>query len=752
MQPASDSIIGSILSSVISSQAGAHAIHSSADPKSEAISDQPATPKQQFCAEQHSIQPKPAEKRPSSATDLQQVEVASKSPPAMAIQSASNAISSSQAGVSKSHSSADLKAEAIPELPVTQKQLSSPKDCSIQPKTAEKKPSSATDPKQAVVTTQPSVVIQPASNVVINSQPDTRTVGAIPSQSASAATPKKPISIKPRPIQPKPAEKMPSSATDRQQLVLASKTPPTMFTKPASNLVVTSKTPPSMFTKPASNVVVTSKTPPTMITKPASNVVLTSKTPPSMFTKPASNVLIPSQLPQAMFTIQVAANPKKKQKRAPVRQKLLHCIKPRPLQPKPLLVEESSTPPPTDPVSLIIHASTPEPSGLTEKERSKLIICVKEGSTKNITELIVGDLGYKFLPEIGASIMKTCAEKQPKGRTPHSVLTKTMEHLSSSNWTDVCWEILKLCPLLVNLMISIMLPPHEWYDAAAVESVLPRIAMIYAMLLQARLSDRRKVQSLISGLLKGGICEKVMATTNSHKFFMSASPTEWECVHNLYNKVLLAKALKINKPGGMKNLLDLDKWFQEELPTIIQGRKEKYITHEEITKLMKWKISRGKFRPLLAMVQTNSAELVESASKKAFKKLPNVASAIKELTVLKAVGPATASAVLAAGAPEHAPFMADESMLAIPGLTPLQYTPSHYGRYAEQVKACVKRLNKEDSSSSWTAHKVELTLWTHYMANKLDPSLLQQADRSAAKKRKSTETGATGGAKKTKTK
>ena len=43
------------------------------------------------------------------------------------------------------------------------------------------------------------------------------------------------------------------------------------------------------------------------------------------------------------------------------------------------------------------------------------------------------------------------------------------------------------------------------------------------------------------------------------------------------------------------------------------------------------------------MVQTNSAELVETSSKKAFKKLPNVAAAIKELTVLKAVGPATAS-------------------------------------------------------------------------------------------------------------
>ncbi|KAK3090723.1 hypothetical protein FSP39_014102 [Pinctada imbricata] len=108
---------------------------------------------------------------------------------------------------------------------------------------------------------------------------------------------------------------------------------------------------------------------------------------------------------------------------------------------------------------------------------------------------------------------------------------------------------------------------------------------------------------------------------------------------------------------------------------------------------MKWKLSRGKFRPRLQqLVESNSEEEVESASKKAFKKLPNLKSAISELTVLKAVGPATASAVLAAGSPKHAAFMADESMLALPGLQPLQYTLNFYMSYMEQVKAITKRL------------------------------------------------------------
>ena len=43
------------------------------------------------------------------------------------------------------------------------------------------------------------------------------------------------------------------------------------------------------------------------------------------------------------------------------------------------------------------------------------------------------------------------------------------------------------------------------------------------------------------------------------------------------------------------------------------------------------------------MVEENSPDSVEAASKKAFKALPNLKLAIEALTVLKAVGPATAS-------------------------------------------------------------------------------------------------------------
>ena len=53
---------------------------------------------------------------------------------------------------------------------------------------------------------------------------------------------------------------------------------------------------------------------------------------------------------------------------------------------------------------------------------------------------------------------------------------------------------------------------------------------------------------------------------------------------------------------------------------------------------------RGKFRPRLTeLVQTNTEKEVIDASTEAFQKLPDVPAAIQALTVLRAIGPATAS-------------------------------------------------------------------------------------------------------------
>lgn len=50
------------------------------------------------------------------------------------------------------------------------------------------------------------------------------------------------------------------------------------------------------------------------------------------------------------------------------------------------------------------------------------------------------------------------------------------------------------------------------------------------------------------------------------------------------------------------------------------------------------------------------------------------------------------SAVLAAGAPHLAPFMADECLLAMPDGENLDYTMKEYMRFVEYVQGCVERL------------------------------------------------------------
>lgn len=79
---------------------------------------------------------------------------------------------------------------------------------------------------------------------------------------------------------------------------------------------------------------------------------------------------------------------------------------------------------------------------------------------------------------------------------------------------------------------------------------------------------------------------------------------------------------------------------------------------------------------------------------------------------------------MAAAAPEIAPFMADECLMAIPDIEGIDYTAKEYLKYVQHIRTVVDRLNAEGQNSAWNPHRVELALWAHYVAHKLDPSLL----------------------------
>ncbi|KAM4698309.1 uncharacterized protein WCC33_013879 [Rhinophrynus dorsalis] len=204
--------------------------------------------------------------------------------------------------------------------------------------------------------------------------------------------------------------------------------------------------------------------------------------------------------------------------------------------------------------------------------------------------------------------------------------------------------------------------------------------------------------------------------------FPCEDPQIWQRVSDIYWDVISAKGVK------QKKLLMLDKWYQEELSSCISARPKKYLTREELVKLMEWKLTRGKFRPRLQqLAASNPKEAVESCTGKAFNLLPDVSAAITELCQLKGIGPATASAILAAGVPELTAFMADEAVESVPGLIPVQYTLKHYLLFLEELRKKAVMLS-EASKEKWTPHRVEICLWTWAVARKICPNLLESLE------------------------
>ncbi|KAK9097109.1 hypothetical protein Sjap_022606 [Stephania japonica] len=188
------------------------------------------------------------------------------------------------------------------------------------------------------------------------------------------------------------------------------------------------------------------------------------------------------------------------------------------------------------------------------------------------------------------------------------------------------------------------------------------------------------------------------------------------------------------------NLVELDEFYRLQLPKLLHQRNPNpHIAKPELSQLMQWKLIRGKWRPrLMGFVSSLDESLVESASRKAFESLPDVSRAVSELTVLKGVGPATASAVLAAFAPDVAPFMSDEAMVAVLGHSK-DYSLKQYLAFAEKLQLKAKELSIE--GCHFTPSDLERALWSASIGAKSQgsskvPNNLKAFSTLSSKKRK----------------
>lgn len=179
------------------------------------------------------------------------------------------------------------------------------------------------------------------------------------------------------------------------------------------------------------------------------------------------------------------------------------------------------------------------------------------------------------------------------------------------------------------------------------------------------------------------------------------NPAAWAAALADYPRVVLAQ------PPGL--LHRLDPWYREELPDAIAARPEPFVTHRELVQVVEWKMARGVWRPRnLQLARGNDAAEVEARSREAFGLAPDPLAPLRALGRLKGVGPATASAVLAAARPEVYPFFDEVVAAQVPGLQPGAFTLGEYGRYAAALRERAARLGGE-----WNAQKVGLALWSN---------------------------------------
>jgi exoribonuclease II len=91
-----------------------------------------------------------------------------------------------------------------------------------------------------------------------------------------------------------------------------------------------------------------------------------------------------------------------------------------------------------------------------------------------------------------------------------------------------------------------------------------------------------------------------------------------------------------------EELIELDQWLWASFRNDVEQRNPRFVTKDELAKIMKWKLMRGKFRPTLqGLIDQNTSSQVETISRESLAALQegDWQTALLKMTKLRGVGP-----------------------------------------------------------------------------------------------------------------
>ena len=186
----------------------------------------------------------------------------------------------------------------------------------------------------------------------------------------------------------------------------------------------------------------------------------------------------------------------------------------------------------------------------------------------------------------------------------------------------------------------------------------------------------------------------------------SADCAAWHAAAERYPAVIAAMA---RQAGGLD---ELDEWYHTTLPRLLAERDPVFLTRDELVSVTRWKMKRGVWRERnLVLIKGNAEGTVRETSTAAFAAVPDPRKPVALLSRLAGVGPATASAALAAHAPAHYPFFDEVVAAQAPGLGPVAFTLPYYLRYAAALRERAQQLDAACPHQAWTAQAVSQALF-----------------------------------------